>query len=261
MDKQLSVLYFSATDSTAKVIKEIAASISDSFKEYNITLPINRQKEVAFGSNDLVIVGLPVYAGRVPAFLMDYLVKVKGNDTPAIFITVYGNRNYDDALLELKDTFEKNGFIGIAGGAFIAEHSYTDKVGTGRPDADDLKIAREFGAEIRNKLESNEDVLQLSKLIVKGNFPYKERIPAAPMSPETKDNCINCGICAKHCPMGAIDFNDYKKAEASKCVKCCSCIRRCPLKAKSINHEIFKKFTQGLIDNFSTVRHEPELFI
>ena len=96
MDKQLSVIYFSATDTTAKVVKEVANSITTQFKEYNITLPSHRKDSLCFNANDLVIVGVPVYAGRVPGFLTDYFAKVKGNNTLAVFIVVYENRDYDE---------------------------------------------------------------------------------------------------------------------------------------------------------------------
>lgn len=261
MNKQVSILYFSATKGTEMVIRGIAEGIGNHFNEYNITLPNNRKEEVHFGPNDLVIIGFPVYAGRIPAFLMDYILKIKGDNTPAVFLTVYGNRHYDDALLELKNTFEENGFIGIAAGAFVAEHSNTSKVGTNRPDVKDLELAKEFGVKIKNKINQNIDKDQLSDLIVKGSFPYKERPNTPPIAPTTSSNCINCGICANHCPTGAINFNDYSDIDATKCVRCCSCIKRCPVNAKSINHEIFNKITQGLIQNFSSVRKEPEWFI
>lgn len=261
MNRQVSILYFSATGGTEKVIKGIAGGMCDHFNEYNITLPMNREEEVCFGSNDLVIVGVPVYAGRVPLFLMNYLLKIKGNNTSAVFVAVYGNRHYDDALLELKHAFEKNGFTGIAAGAFVGEHSNTTKVGTNRPDVDDLELAKQFGVEIKNKLNQNNDITQLSELVVKGNFPYKERPNMPPITPSTSSDCINCGICAKHCPMGAISFTDFGEINASKCIRCCSCVKKCPVNAKQINHEVFNKITQGLIDNFSKVRHEPEYFL
>jgi ferredoxin len=260
MNKQLNLLYFSATDTTAKIVKEITNGMGESGKEYDITLPAARQEEISFHSDDVVVIGVPVYAGRVPAFLIDYFAKVKGNQTKAVFIVVYGNRDYEDALLELKDTLEQNGFIGIAGGAFIGEHSYTSKLAAGRPDKEDLNSARKFGMKIKEILNrDNQDTAK--KLIIKGNYPYKERKPQQPVAPETNDKCTNCGICAIHCPMGAIDLLDSKVVDETKCIKCCRCIKRCPVNAKAIKQEAFNQFTQGLIDKFGITRREPELFL
>ncbi len=261
MERKLSVIYFSATDGTKKVVKEVAEGISDSYKEYNLTLPTGRQEEITFDENDLVIIGVPVYAGRVPVFLMEYLSKLKGSNTPAVFITVYGNRDYEDALLELTEEMEKKGFIGVAAGAFIGEHSNTKKVGTNRPDANDLEVAKKFGCEIRNKLEGVSDVTQLPKLTVKGNYPYKEIMQAPPMAPDTNEECVGCGVCAKHCPVEAINLDNYKDVDSTKCIRCSSCIKKCPVNAKAINHEMFNKITNLLIEKLSSVRKQPEYFI
>ncbi len=261
MERQLSVVYFSPTEGTQKVVKGIAEGISDSYKEYNMTMPTNRQDELVFGANDLVIIGVPVYAGRVPVFLMEYLLKLKGSNTPAIFVTVYGNRDYEDALLELKGEMEKNGFIGVAAGAFIGEHSNTRKVGTNRPDANDLELAKKFGCEVKNKIEGMADVTQIPKLNVKGNYPYKEVMQAPPMAPDTNEDCVDCGMCAKNCPVSAISAENYKEVDSTKCIRCSSCIKKCPVNAKAINHEMYNKITNVLIEKLSSVRKQPEYFI
>lgn len=261
MDKQINLIYFSATDNTSQIVKALASRIGGQIYEYNFTLSANRETNMTFTSDDIVIVGVPVYGGRVPAFLIDSFNKIKGNNTFAIFIIVYGNRAYEDSLLELKNTFEENGFIGIAAAAFIGEHSNTRKVGAGRPDHADLLIANEFGDAIKEKLNSIKSTREVSQLAVKGNFPYKERTAAPLMTPVTYDTCTNCGICAKHCPMGAIDFNNFKDVDREKCIRCSSCVKRCPVNAKEFSHEAFKKITQMLIDNYSQIRQEPDLFI
>lgn len=261
MDNKLNLLYFSATDTTAKVVKAVANGVDKNIKEYDITLPNNRNYDITFDENDVVIIGVPVYGGRVPEFLADYFTRVKGNNTAAVLIVVYGNRYYDDALLELKEIFESNGFIGVAGGAFIGEHSYTDKVGTGRPDQCDLEAAFNFGVKIKERLSMIKGTSDLPELSVKGNLPYKERKSMPLIIPETNDQCTDCGICAKYCPTGAIDFNNFRNIDITKCIRCCSCIKKCPVRAKSIKHELFEKIIMGLIDNYSTVRQEPELSI
>ena len=260
MNRKLHIVYFSATNTTRQVVQAIASGMGP-YTEHDITMPLNRSQALHFGEDDLVIIGVPVYAGRVPVFLMDCFAGITARRTPAVFVVVYGNRHYEDALLELKDTFEQKGFIGVAGGAFIGEHSYTDKVGTGRPDEADLTLARQFGADIKELLSATNDMSALPPLTVKGNSPYKALVTRPPMKPDTDSQCTDCGLCARHCPMGAIDSHNFREIDAAKCIKCCRCIKQCPVGAKSLNHRIINTIRQSLIDNFSQVRHEPELFL
>jgi len=174
MDKQLNLLYFSPTDTTAKIVKAIGEGIAQNCITYNLTPPAEREKPVQFEEHDLVIVGVPVYAGRIPNFLTDYFSQVKGHNTPTVFVVVYGGRHYDDALLELKTIFENHGFIAIAGCAFIGEHSYTNQVAAGRPDRKDLQAAKALGEEISRKLTKLKSINDVPKLTVKGSFPYKK---------------------------------------------------------------------------------------
>lgn len=261
MDRQLHLLYFSATGTTARVVKAIAEGMNARGKEYDLTVPFYRARDVNYGENDVVIVGSPVYGGRIPDFLAECLARVKGRQTPVVLVVVYGNRDYDDALLELKNILEPNGFIGIAGAAFIGEHSYTNKVATGRPDQADLKIAREFGARIKVKLAGLKDITATPRLIVKGNFPYKDRAAKLWTAPKIDERCTQCGMCAEQCPMQAINWNDFSDIDAGKCIQCCSCVKRCPVGAISLNHERIDKIRQMLITNFGAIRKEPEIFI
>jgi ferredoxin len=260
MHQPINLLYFSPTGTTARVVQAIASGMGGKTKTENITLPRDRKKDLEFGAADLVIVGVPVYGGRIPQIAADYFSRVKGNRTPVVLVAVYGNRDYDDALLELKNLFEGNGFIAIAAGAFIGEHSFSDTIATGRPDSIDLEIAAQFGRALKEKRDASAGHDQ-PKLAVKGNYPYKERKAAPPMAPVTDACCIACGRCAKRCPMGAIDRSDYAKADAKKCIRCCSCIKNCPQGAKSMVHEAFVNTRQFLIENCRNPRREPEIFM
>lgn len=261
MKKNLKLLYFSPTDTTKKIVTSIANSIDSDFIEYDITLPQNRTKPISFTKDDLVIIGVPTYAGRVPKILNDYFDRISASETLAVFIVTYGNRAYEDALLELKDIFTAKGFIGLAAGAFVAEHSSTKELATGRPDVNDLSICMSFGEEIKNRISKFSSVREINDLNVPGEFPYVVKPAMPPMAPVTENSCNSCGICAKHCPTGAISLTNFKEVDANKCLRCCSCIRRCPVSAKEITHEAYVKFHDMLITNFSSKRCEPELFI
>ena len=87
-------------------------------------------------------------------------------------VVVYGNREYDDALLETKNALRANGFQVIAAAAFIAEHSIVRTIAAGRPDAEDEALCRQFAAEVEKKLSSSATVT------VPGNDPYVELKPS-----------------------------------------------------------------------------------
>jgi len=254
----VNLLYFSATDNTSKILKAISCKIADSYKVYDITLPENRDKEYKFQAEDLVLVGVPVYGGRIPKFLLSTLHKLSGNGAKVVCVVTYGNREYEDALLELKDLCEETGFTVIAAGAFVGEHSYTDKLAKNRPNIEDIRMAEEFGIAIKEKLEHGE----LNDLRVRGNFPYVEKQnKSSVFAPVTGDTCIDCGLCERSCPMGAISKDSYKDVDASKCIHCCSCVKRCPVLAKSFPQEAFLNLRIWLETNFAEPEKGNQIFL
>lgn len=262
MDKNLKILYFSPTSGTKKIVKAIAESIDSNYEEFDITLPQNGTNSITFSSNDLVIIGMPTYAGRFPRLLHNYIDTITANNTLGVFITTYGNRDYEDALLEQYDIFTSKGFIGLGAATFITEHSSTSKLATGRPHAEDLKTASDFGCEIIKRLKEINSLSDLNSLTLPGSIPYVEKnIPPMPFAPETNEKCVTCGICAKHCPTSAIDFSDCRTIDISKCIKCNSCVKRCPLSAKVMTSEPYKNMQNMLITNFAHNEKSPEIFL
>ena len=262
MYKNLKILYFSPTSGTKKIVKAIAESINSNYEEFNITLPQNRINKITFSSDDLVIIGIPTYAGRFPKLLHSYLDKITANNTLGVFITTYGNRDYEDALLEHYDIFTAKGFIGLGAATFVTEHSSTSKLATGRPHAEDLKTASNFGCKIIKILKEINSLSDLNSLTLPGNMPYVEKnLPPMPIAPITNEKCVTCGICAKHCPTSAIDFSDCKTIDISKCIKCNSCVKRCPFNAKAITSEPYKNMQNMLVTNFAQNEKKPEIFL
>ena len=216
---------------------------------------------LSMGGNELVIVAVPVYGGRVAETAMDRIRMFKGNATPVIPVVVYGNRDYEDALKELSDALSAQGFVPVSAGAFIGEHSYSRKdmpIAAGRPDKDDLLKASEFGSEILKKLDNVSTLTDLQPLEVKGNFPYKVKGPSTPQAPVTdEDLCTQCEYCIDVCPVAAISIVDDRMfSDPSLCIKCCACVKECPEGARTFD----TPYTAMLHKNFSA-RREPELFI
>ena len=248
--------YFSATYTTKKVVKKVAEHFAVNIAEYDIT-QIKPKKDICIGSDDLLIVGVPVYAGRVPAIAADALDRFKGSDTPAVIVCVYGNRDYDDALLELKDMVEGNGFKVISAAAFIAQHAIFPQAGWHRPDEKDMVEIKDFASKSIALLKSVTDISSLPQINVKGNKPYK--IPKKiPLQPKGDKKCNECGTCVKLCPVQAIHSDTPRKTDKTKCIACGRCIVVCPQHARHFSGLIYKVAGKKFIKSYSA-RKEPDM--
>lgn len=250
-----TLVYFSATDTTKRVVEAIAREWGEESRAYDLTRPCGEDLDAAL-LEGTVVIGVPVYAGRVPALAAERLKHVHGNGQKAVAVCVYGNRAYDDALVELCDIAEAQGFRLVAAGAFVAEHCIFPKVAAARPDAADMDKIKQFAALCKQRVQSG---TLLDAHLVKGNRPYLK--PAGvPLHPKAdRALCVQCGTCARECPVGAISAAEPYRTDTSKCITCCRCIHVCPHGARHFGGLLYKiagwKFTR---DN--APRREPEWF-
>lgn len=142
----LHIIYFSAKGTTEMCAGCIGQGLNLQMKPYNwFEKPCNELLEIS--SEDVLLFSMPVYGGFIPQSCAKMAKNLKGNNTSAIIAAVYGNRHYDDALLQMKDILTEQGFYVIAAGAFIAEHSVFPSVASGRPDDKDKAAMKAFAAK------------------------------------------------------------------------------------------------------------------
>ncbi len=261
----VKLVYFSPTETTKKVLESIANGIqANKIEHLDLTRKSKLKETDNAAEKELAIIGVPVYGGRVPLVAIERLKQLKAEHTPAVLVVVYGNREYEDALVELRDLVSENGFIPIAGAAFIGEHSFSTEetpIADGRPDEIDLEKAESFGKDINSVLEQFYQNNNTSTLNIPGNHPYRERSPKLAISPTTNEElCTKCEICFNVCPTFAISINSTIMTNQESCIVCCACVKNCPSGAREIVHPRMDQITEWLQSNCSQ-RKEPEIYM
>ena len=247
-------IYFSPTGGTEKIVTFIA----EQFGKYQRIDLCEKTSGLTndFSEEDLCIIGVPSFGGRVPAIALERIKALSGNNATAILITVYGNRAYEDTLLELKEQVDLCGFHVTAAVSAVAEHSIMHQFATGRPDQNDLTVLSDFVRKIKEK-DNNSIKSDLLPVHVPGNRPYREygTIPLIPGASHT-----SCGLCAAKCPSGAISSDNPKQTDKDKCISCMRCISVCPTHSRKLNPLMLAAASQKLKKACSG-RKENELFL
>ena len=225
----------------------------------------------ALSAGAVAVIAAPVYGGHVAPTAAKRLETLRGSGTPAVVIAVYGNRAFEKAAAELAALAARQGFVPVAAAAFVGEHSYSTPetpVAAGRPDAQDLARAAEFGAAVRKKLAAGtpapvdaaklKDVhtplvpmLRFIRFVV-GYRRRQKKNPVVYLPACDADRCTHCGRCAAICPTQAIARGDEAHTDPARCIRCCACVKGCPVGARSFH----TPFAAALARSF-TRRKQP----
>lgn len=263
--RKVRLVYFSPTGTTRSILESIANGIgAASIERMDVTLPAGQTQDFSeIQADELLVIGAPVYAGRLPEIALQRFQGIKSGGSAAVLVVLYGNREYEDALLELSDLVRAAGCIPVAGGAFIGEHSFSTPaipLAKGRPDADDVGSARAFGESIAATLERVPSIREIQPLELPGNRPFRDRPNFPVTSPDVEgDRCTACGACAAVCPTGSIFIGEKADTHAETCILCCVCVRACPENIRSLKDPRVGEIIEWLRSNTSR-RKEPEQF-
>lgn len=98
MSDKMEVYYFSPTGGTKKVSDIFAAAVGKDAVWHDLR---DKQTPTEQPQGELIIVAAPVFAGRIPSVVREKIKTLAGEGKQAVTIAVYGNRAYEDALLEM----------------------------------------------------------------------------------------------------------------------------------------------------------------
>lgn len=233
-------LVFSPTGTSQQVADALAKGLGQDIVSVDLCDISLDPASVAVGPEDICVIAAPVYGGRIPAVAAGRIAAVKGNGAAAVLAAVYGNRHYDDALVELYDLAIAAGFKPCAGVTAVAEHNIARRVAAGRPDADDKAQLEEYGRKIIAAAPWG------GELTLPGNRPYKQTKGGGGPKPQVGEGCISCGICAQRCPVGAIPAEAPNTTDMDKCMGCQRCIAICPVGARALDPAVAAGSAQRL---------------
>lgn len=248
-------IVFSPTGGTKKVADCLTGALEGEVTTVDLADSKRDFRAVSLEKEDVAIISVPSYGGRVPAVAVERLGMVRGNGAKTVLVCVYGNRAYEDTLVELEDVAKQAGFQVIAAVAAIAEHSIARQFAAGRPDAQDAAQLSNFAKQIQHKISAADT----SEPAIPGKCPYKKAGGAGMVPKPTKD-CTGCGVCAAECPVQAIDQENPKKVDEKACISCMRCIAVCPQNARKVN-PVMRSTASLMLKKVCSERKECELFL
>lgn len=248
-------IVFSPTGGTKKVSALLTGTLDGEIITVDLTDSKQNFRMVHLTQEDAAVISVPTYGGRVPAVAVERLTKLNGQGARAVLVCVYGNRAYEDTLVELEDAAKQAGFRVIAAVAAVAEHSIVRQFAAGRPDARDAKQLSDFAQQIRAKLS----VSDTSEPAIPGSRPYK-KAGGAGMVPKPTKECTKCGVCAAECPVQAIDRENPKKVDEKACISCMRCTSICPHSARKVN-PVMLSAASLMLKKVCSERKDCELFL
>lgn len=252
---KLYSIVFSPTGGTQKVATVLTDALEGEVARVDLTDGKQNFPAVQLTQEDVAVISVPSYGGRVPAVAVERLTKLNGQGARAILVCVYGNRAYEDTLVELEDAAKQAGFRVIAAVAAIAEHSIARQFAAGRPDAQDAKQLSDFARQIQSKLSAGDS----TEPLIPGNRPYK-KAGGTGMVPKPTKECTSCGVCAAECPVQAIDKKNPKKVDEKACISCMRCISVCPHSARKVS-PVMLSAASLMLKKVCSERKDCELFL
>lgn len=251
-------IVFSPTGGTQRVVDMITSEWGNSINKIDLTDAEFDYTSLSLEKDDVAVISVPSYGGRVPTTAAQRISRIHGNQTRCVIVCVYGNRAYEDTLVELNDIVQQSGFKVIAAISAIAEHSIMHQYATGRPDQKDEQELHSFARNILQKID-NDNTSGGALLQIPGKHPYK-KAGGAGLVPKADKNCINCGLCAQNCPTQAINGANVKTADSKKCISCMRCVSQCPQSARKVNGVMVSAAALA-IKKACSERKNNELFI
>lgn len=237
------VLYFSGTGNSRYAAKTIAERTGDRIISINQRLKAHDYSDVQSDS-PLVFVG-PVYAGRLPRVMEEYIRKVAFVGTSeAYFVVTCAATPWKTVRYVEKLCIDK-GLTLLGFRSVVMPQGYVAGGGT-QPKAVNDKVL----TEAKPKINALAEAIWQKQLLPKetpGNGlmstvlnPIMYAMMISAKGFWVTDQCTGCGQCQSRCPLNNVKLTAGKPVWGKNCTHCMACIAGCPAGAIE-----YGKKTQG----------------
>ncbi len=223
------ILYFSATGNC----KYVAARIAQSDEQRVISIVDCVQNNRYTFEDQMIGIVSPTYYWGLPSIVKDFLEKASFRTEYLYFVATYGttpgaighmaNKAIRDREIDayysvrMPDTWTP---------MFDLSTPQKVKRFTKTTETEIENVIQSISSREKNKNMSLRTMALITKLFAQPIYNKKVRLTA---NFHVENSCIGCGLCARKCPVQAIEMQNKKPVWVrEKCVMCLGCLHHCP---------------------------------
>ena len=228
------VLYFSGTGNSRYAAKKIAQITGDELVSIGQKIKSGDFGEIR-SEKPLVFVG-PVYAGRLPRVMEDYIRKVKFSGTQRAYFVVTCAQMPWDTVQYVEKLCAEKGFASLGFNSVVMPQGYIAGGGTQPKEVND-RILEEAEPKINSIAETIRKKQMLPKeqpgkaMMSRVLNPIMYSMMISAKGFRATEKCTGCGKCAQRCPLNNIRLTNGKPVWGNQCTHCMACIAGCPQEA------------------------------
>ena len=186
-------------------------------------------------SGTILFLLFPVYAQNIPIAVRNKIKQSELHFSFASILCTYGGVDAGAALQNAAGLLKKAGITKLVSAAeFSAKHSYhcTKAFSVSSCSA----ILNKFVKSTIENVKSETTVTLPHRVRPAAVLPQRLLARLAVKLPVNNENCTNCGMCIKYCPVHAIDME--LQIDKSKCIRCAACINHCKNNARILQFRL-----------------------
>ncbi len=244
----MKILYFTATGNSLYIAKSLGGEL--------LSIPQLDKKGIYEFTDDKIGIVFPLHAWGVPSYVAEFLKKASFNCEYLFAVTTYGI--YSGAVaMHLTNIGKEAGYSFDYINRIKMVDNYLPTFDMKKEiEKEPKKFIEKHLVMVKSDIASSKQWILKESILNRASFNYMAKRGNKPFNEkrlkvhvygegiknyiEVNDNCTQCGICTKVCPVDniVIDNNDGKIALSDKCFMCFACIHNCPSNAIHIKGEV-----------------------